>query len=153
MAVEFPALHDLPVKRDTALSMSQENSKTVRRAVDAMNRRDLKTLNTLFADDSEFRSRLAASEGRIFRGQEGIRHYFEFLDDAFEEYRCEVQKVIDAGEDRVVALLTFSARGRGSGVSLNQHFGLVLDFQGKQIARMDSYFTPAEAIEAAGLDE
>jgi hypothetical protein len=64
-----------------------------------------------------------------------------------------VEQVIDAGEDRVVALLTFSARGRGSGVSLHQHFGLVVDLLGNQITRMDSYFTPAEAIEAARREE
>ena len=133
--------------------MSQENVETARRAVDALNRRDLAALDSLWSEDGELHSRLAASEGHVFRGQQGIRDYFVWLDEAFEEFRSEVVEIIDAGEDRVVALLTFSARGKASGVSLDQPFGIVLTFQGERIARADSYFDRVDALEAAGLSE
>jgi ketosteroid isomerase-like protein len=133
--------------------MSQENVEVVRLAVDALNRRDLATLDSLWSEEGELHSRLAASEGHVFRGRQGIRDYYVWLDDAFEEFESEVEKIIDAGEDRVVALLRFSARGKASGVSLDQRFGIILTFQDERIARADSYFSPAEALEAAGLSE
>ena len=90
----------------------------------------------------------------VFRGRQGIRDYFAWLAEAFEEFRSEVEEIIDAGEDRVVALLIASARGKASGVPLDdQRFAIVFTFQGKRIARADSYLTRAEALEAAGLSE
>ncbi len=131
--------------------MSQENVEIVRQVLDAVNRRDLGTMDALFPEEAEFHSVLAASEGRVFRGQQGIRDYFAWFDDAFEEFGSEVEEAIDAGEDRVVALLKFTARGKGSGITLDQRMGIVFTFQGGQLARMDSYFDPADALEAAGL--
>jgi ketosteroid isomerase-like protein len=133
--------------------MAQENVEIVRLAVDALNRRDLATLDSLWSEEGELRSRLAASEGRVFRGRQGIRDYYAWLDDAFEDFRSEVEEIIDAGEDRVVALLRFSARGKASGVPLDQRIGMVVSLRGERIARADSYFSPAEALEAAGIQE
>jgi ketosteroid isomerase-like protein len=132
-------------------AMSQEE--IVRRMFDAANERDLQTLEALLSEDVEFQSVLFASEGGTFRGRRGIREYFAAFDEAFAEYRSEVEEVVDAGEDRVVALVKFTARGKESGVTLDQPFGLVITFRGEQISRMDSYFNRAEAVEAAGLRE
>jgi len=131
--------------------MSEQNVEIVRRGFDALNRRDLEALDPIFSEEAEFRSVLAASEGRLFRGHQGIRDYFAWFDDAFDEYASDLEEVIDAGEDRVVALFKFTARGRGSGVTLDQRAAMVITLRGERIARMDSYFDPAEALEAAGL--
>jgi ketosteroid isomerase-like protein len=133
--------------------MSQENVESVRRVFEAVNRHDIGALDALLSEDMEFHSVLAASEGGVFRGRQGIRDYFAEFDAAFAEFRTEIEKVIDTSEDRVVALVKFTARGKGSGVILDQHFGMVFTFQGEEITRMDSYFNPAEALEAAGLRE
>jgi ketosteroid isomerase-like protein len=133
--------------------MSQQNAEIVGRMFDAANRRDLETLDALLSDGLEFRSVLFASEGRVFRGRQGIRDYFAEFDAAFADYRTEVEEVIDASEDRVVALVKFIARGKESGVVLDQPFGLVVTFQGEEVSRMDSYFNQTEALEAVGLRE
>jgi hypothetical protein len=45
-------------------------------------------------------------------------------------------------------------RGKASGVPLDdQRFAIVFIFQGERIARADSYFSPAEALKAAGPSE
>jgi ketosteroid isomerase-like protein len=131
--------------------MSQEE--IVRRMFEAANGRDLQTLDALLSQDVEFRSVLFASEGGVFRGRRGIRKYFAAFDEAFAEYRSEVEEVIDADEDRVVALVKFTARAKERGVILDQLFGLVITFQGEEISLMDSYFNQAEALEALGLRE
>ncbi len=133
--------------------MSQENVEIVRRILNAVERRDLETLDALFPEDAEFYSVLAASEGRLFAGRQGIRDYFAWFDDAFDEFGSEIEEIVDAGKDRTVALLRFSARGQGSGITLDQQIGIVFTFKREQLARMDSYFDPASALEAAGLSE
>jgi ketosteroid isomerase-like protein len=133
--------------------MSQENVETVRRVFEAVNRHDIGALDALLSEEMEFHSVLAASEGGVFRGRQGIRDYFAEFDAAFAEFRTEIEEIIDTGEDRVLALVKFTARGKGSGVTLDQHFGMVFTFQGEKVTRMDSYFNTAEALEAVGLRE
>jgi ketosteroid isomerase-like protein len=56
--------------------MSQENVEVVRRFWAATTRRDLEAMDELIAEDAEFRSVLAASEGGVFRGHQSSREYF-----------------------------------------------------------------------------
>ena len=52
--------------------MSQENVEIVRRVVDAANRRDVTTLDSLWSEEGEFNSRLAASECHVFGDRVGL---------------------------------------------------------------------------------
>jgi ketosteroid isomerase-like protein len=132
--------------------MSEEKFEIVRKMVEAANRRDLETLDAVTSKDFELHSVLAASEGRTFAGHRGLRDYFDWFDHAFGEFQNEIEELIEAG-DRVVVMTTLTARGRTSGVSLAQHTGSVVSFRGEQISRWDSYFSPEEALEAAGLSD
>jgi ketosteroid isomerase-like protein len=91
--------------------MSQANAEVVRRMFNAGNRRDVPTLEGRISEDCELHSVLAATEGRVFRERQGIRDYFAELGSAFAEFQYEIEKVMDTGEDRVVALVKFTARG------------------------------------------
>ena len=133
--------------------MSQENVELVRLAVDATNRRDLATLDAIWCEEGEFRSTFAASEGRVFRGRQGIRDYFDTLGDVFDDMRIEIEEITDVGEDRLVVALRVSGRGKGSGVNVEQRNGQVWTFVDGKIARIDSFMNRAEALEAVGLSE
>jgi ketosteroid isomerase-like protein len=111
--------------------MSQENVELVRLAVDATNRRDLATLDAIWSEEGEFHSTFAASEGRVFRGRQGIRDYFDTLGDVFN----------DVG------------RGKGSGVNVEQRNGQVWTIVDRKVARIDSYMNSTDAFEAVGLSE
>jgi ketosteroid isomerase-like protein len=133
--------------------MSQENVELVRLAVDATNRRDLATLDAIWSEEAEFHSTFAASEGRVFRGRQGIRDYFDTLGDVFDDMRIEIEEITDVGEDRLVVELRVSGRGKGSGVNVEQRNGQVWTIIGSKVARIDSYMNPTDAFEAAGLSE
>jgi ketosteroid isomerase-like protein len=133
--------------------MSQENVELVRRGFEALNRRDIGAMDALVTDESELHTALAGTEGRVFRGHQGIRDYFAWFADAFEEFGFALEEIIDAGGDRVVVLYTMTARGRKSGITLDQRGGIVINVAGEHLGRMDSYLEPAEALEAAGLSE
>ena len=148
-------LSDSPrVTRDTAQAMSQENVEVVRRFYEAVNRRDLAVLDGLLAsEESEFASVFATSEGRVFRGRQGNRDYFAAIDEAFEDFRTEILELIDAGEDRVVAMTRVTGRGKGSGIPVDKRFGQVWTLRDEAVVRIDTYVNPPDALEAAGLWE
>jgi ketosteroid isomerase-like protein len=52
----------------------------------------------------------------------------------------------------VVALGIVRAKGRGSGIELEQRVGWVLGFKNGQVIRIRSFLDPAEALRSAGLE-
>ena len=125
----------------------------VRRAYDAVNRRDIAAIEAIWAEDCVFYSVFAASEGRVFRGRQGVRDFFAAIDEAFDEYRIEPERILDAGDDRIVALTRITARGKASGIPIEQPVGQIWTVKGKEVRRVDGFADPAQALEAAGLQE
>ena len=121
--------------------------------VDATNRRDLATLDAIWSEEAEFHSTFAASEGRVFRGRQGIRDYFDTLGDVFDDMRIEIEQITDVGEDRLVVELRVSGRGKGSGVNVEQRNGQVWTIVDSKVARIDSYMNSTDAFEAVGPSE
>jgi ketosteroid isomerase-like protein len=133
--------------------MSEENVELVRLAVDAANQRDLATLDSIWSEEGEFHSTFAASEGRVFRGRQGIRDYFVTLGEVFDDMRIEIEEITDADEDRLVVLLRVAGRGKGSGANVEQRNGQVWTLVDGKIARIESNMNRTEAFEAAGLSD
>jgi ketosteroid isomerase-like protein len=83
-----------------------------------------------------------------------VRRVEEFLE-AWDDLAVTVEELVDAGGDRVVALVRYSGRGRESGIEIS---GVATDAQvwtvrdGKAL-RVELYGGTAEALEAAGLSE
>jgi ketosteroid isomerase-like protein len=125
----------------------------VRLAVDATNRRDLATLDAIWSEEAEFHSTFAASEGRVFRGHQGIRDYFDTLGDVFDDMWIEIEEITDVGKERLVVELRVSGRGRGSGVNVEQRNGQVWTIVDSKVARIDSYMNSTDAFEAVGFSE
>lgn len=131
--------------------MSRENVEVVRRFYEAINRRDLTVLDGLIAsEEAEFPSVFATSEGRVFRGRQGVREYFAAIDAAFVDFETEVKELIDAGEDQVVAMTKVAGRGRGSGVAIDQRFAQVWTLRDGAVTRIESYLDPMEASKPPG---
>jgi ketosteroid isomerase-like protein len=134
--------------------MSEENVEVVRRFYEAVNRRDLAVLDELVAsEEAEFPSVFATSEGRVFRGRQGVRDYFAAIDAAFVDFETEVNELIDAGDDQVVAMTRVTGRGGVSGVAVDQRFAQVWTLRDEAVTRVETYLNPSEALEAAGLSE
>jgi ketosteroid isomerase-like protein len=93
-------------------------------------------------------------EGRtVWRGREEFVEFFRTWTEDFEDWSVRVERLIDAGDDRVVALTLQSATGKGSGARVEWHMGQVQELKDGRVIRTWNYFTHAEALEAAGLSE
>jgi uncharacterized protein len=133
--------------------MSQENVETVRRLFPAFNRRDIDALLEPLDPHVEWVPIMAALEGRVYRGHEGVRRWIEDLDEYWELFEVDSQELIDLG-DRVLVLGCWRARGRVSGVGLDNEPGTwLLHFKAAKVVRMQTYTDRAEGLKAAGLSE
>jgi ketosteroid isomerase-like protein len=90
-------------------------------------------------------------EERVYRGHDGIRELASYWDGNFDEYRLELERVLDLDESRAVALVQQRGRIKGGGAELEQPVGYVAEFRDGKLIRMDVYFSWEAALEAVGL--
>ena len=95
---------------------------------------------------------MAALEGRVYRGHEGVRRWledlardWEYFEPCYEEYR-------DLG-DRVLILGHWRARGRASGVESEQPGTWLYEMKGGKVVRMHTFTDRDEGLKAAGHPE
>ncbi len=73
--------------------------------------------------------------------------------DTFDDFRSEPVEMIDAGEEKVIAVTRVSGRAKLSGVETDLTYAVVYTIRDGQIARGREYWTRDEALKAAGLRE
>ncbi len=123
----------------------------VRKAVEALNERDVDTWLDLWHPDGEWYPRGAGQlEGKRHRGRQQLRRFVEDYYASWQVFRIEEDDILDLGE-RVVFVGRIQARGRISGVDVDRAWGCVFLFRDGRIRRADGYTDPREALEAAGL--
>jgi ketosteroid isomerase-like protein len=121
--------------------MSQENVEVVRRTWEiALRGRadpgaafDQCVREGLLAPNVE--SRLGARGGMAVAGLDNVVGRDEYLKmlrsftEDFEAFRVEVEQIIDAGNDRVVAITRFSGTGKGSGMPVEMRMASVYSLE------------------------
>jgi ketosteroid isomerase-like protein len=117
--------------------------------LDAWNRRDLEWLRRNATADFEFVPAVAATvEGGSVKGLEGMAHFLAEMDESWETFRIEPEEFKLFG-DAVLSHGRVIAKGRGSGLELDQPISSVTHFRDGKIARLQSYLDPEEALAAA----
>jgi ketosteroid isomerase-like protein len=91
-------------------------------------------------------------ERQTYEGIEGARQFMADWLEAWEDWRLELEQLLDAG-DHVVAFVRQRGRSKATGLSVDMHFAQVWTFRDGAQVRMRMYSDRAEALEAAGLRE
>ena len=134
--------------------MSQENVEIVREAAAAFNRGDLDAWLEYLADDIDYRAiEGAPDDPGPMHGKDAVRAYAQDWLDMFDEFRSEAVELIDAGEDRVIAVTKISGRAKLSGVETDLTYAALYTIRDGKVARGREYWTKEQALEAAGLRE
>jgi ketosteroid isomerase-like protein len=128
-----------------------DNADMVRRIHEAVERGEDPLELGLLAPDFEYVSPPDAMEPGIRRGEEGLRHVLQTLDDTYAERRFDVERILEAGE-RVVVLGRITMQGRSSGVALQGEGAQIWTLRDGLVARIEWYLTQDEALRAAGLE-
>ena len=144
-----------PLARDTGRAMSQENVDIAARwyevatskseLLDAMSR-----TMSFCHPDVEWS---APEDGTTYRGREGVRQRLEEWLESFDEYRYELQRIIDCGGDEVLVEATEVGRGAMSGAKIDSTNYELLTFRDGMIVRIREFYDEGDALEAGGLSE
>jgi ketosteroid isomerase-like protein len=133
--------------------MSRENVETLRQGFAAMSTGVIEDILAFVHPDFEvdIPPELSA-EPDTYRGHEGVRRYFQSFADAMDEIRFAPERLWDCGE-KVVVALRVTAKGKETGIAVEQHLAQVWTIRDGKALRAQTYPTQAEALEAAGLRE
>jgi ketosteroid isomerase-like protein len=139
--------------------MSEENVEVVRRGLEtlreALERRDFDSAfdADVLAEDVEWIPSRSFPGRSSYRGRDGFSEYMRTWAEDFGQLSFDIEWLIDAPDDRVVALVHQRASGQGSGVPVEMHLAAVYDLKDGRVIRIRNYLDPADALEAAGLSE
>ena len=131
--------------------MSSENVELVRGAF-AMITIPGDPATMIAASDPDFEMHLvgAAGEAVHYAGASGIEAFFRDVAQTWESFCFEATDLRDLG-DRVLVLGDVRARGRGSGVEVDDRWGWIIECRDGRAISLRGFMDHGEALEAAGL--
>ena len=128
--------------------MSEENIEVVRRMHEAYFQGDFENAMSACAEDVVWQD-----QHGTYHGHEGVAQSIARWTGAWEGLHQEVDDILETDGDDVVVLLRQSARGKGSGASVESVVGWIYTVTGGKISRGRGFTNADEALEAAGLSE
>jgi ketosteroid isomerase-like protein len=97
--------------------------------------------------------RLNGSRNASTRDTRGLRKLASAWADNFEEYRLDLERLIDIGDGEVLVLAYQRGLIKGSDVGIEHRVGFEWLLRDGKIARVRVHFSWEEALGAAGLSE
>jgi ketosteroid isomerase-like protein len=123
-----------------------ERIEIVRRLIGAWSRRDLEAVLQAMHPECEVRG---IEVRETLRGHDRLAAGFRDWFDAFDEFTIEPEDFISDG-DRVLVPVRQRARGKGSGVEVEQRFYQLFELRDGMGFRFDEYSEEPDAREALG---
>jgi ketosteroid isomerase-like protein len=138
--------------------MSQENVELARAALNAWievdeGLIDPQRLEEFFARDVTTTFSGFMEERTTLHGTDEFLELRAAWMEPYEDWEYEVERILDAGANRVVVTLYQRGKPRDSDSWVDMHYGLVYTVEHGVITRGDFYATSEEALEAARLRE
>ena len=149
MAVGWWAVRSL----DEALGAREDQRPAIAlRGYESFNRGDLDEAMSMFAPDIVWHTYLVPGPGGgTYHGHDGVRELWSDARNVFGDFRNEPERLIAAGDDRVVALVRVCGWGKESGVAVEAKIAHVLTFRGDMVVQVESYEDRDEALRVAGV--
>ncbi len=133
--------------------MSQENVEIVRLMIAAFVEDDYERLVELFDPQIEYDVSRTSPDSRVAHGHEELAEVIEQWLATWDDHRLELVELIDAGDERVVALMRERGKMKGSDTWVEHQVGVLFTLRDGRITRYEEYQDKAGALEAAGLRE
>jgi ketosteroid isomerase-like protein len=131
------------------------NLELYREGIDAWNRRDLVAVLEQTAPDFEFHTAgLFPGLKPVYKGREGLVEFWNaFIEEPWALLHVEIDDLRELDDGRVLALLTFTGKGKESDVEVTVQYGHLCTFREGHVARIDGFADWEEAREAAGISD
>jgi uncharacterized protein len=88
---------------------------------------------------------------RTYRGHDGLRSAIEAWAGQWDDFRVEVERVIDAGRDRVIVIARHHGRGKSSGVPVATRNANLFTGRDGNTVRWEMFSSLDDAFAAIGL--
>jgi ketosteroid isomerase-like protein len=135
--------------------VSARNLELAREGYEVLNRGEIDRFLAEFVDpDYEFHTGVEVpSIPSVVRGRDGLRVWFEqWYQEPWEgQLQMNVERIEELDDDRVLALLTLRAKGRGSGIPVGTEYAHISTFRDGLCTRVDGFPSWKQALRAAGL--
>jgi ketosteroid isomerase-like protein len=133
--------------------MSQENVETSSNAIAALNRDGVDGFLAYCDPAVEWITPPDWPEEPVFHGHDGVTRAIALFGEQLDDFRVEIDRVVDVDQDRVVVLLYQSGRIKNSGHTLREPIGVATEFRDGKAMRFQVYFSWREALQSVGLEE
>jgi ketosteroid isomerase-like protein len=134
--------------------MSEANLEIVEAAFAALHRDRVDGLASYVTEDIDWRAMKGAPDDHgPIHGKDAMRAYVEDWFEMFDDVMWKPVELVDAGANRVVAVVQLSGRAKLSGVQTDMTYSVVYTIRDGKIAAGREYATRQEALEAAGMSE
>jgi ketosteroid isomerase-like protein len=132
--------------------MPEDNVEIVRQAFEAVEREGWPALLPLLDPEFELTTPPElAMEPDTYRGEAGVRRYFESFEDAMEDIRIVPQGEFLPSGDKVFFAFRLSARGKETGIEAGQNAFQVWTLREGKGLRAEVFASREDALRAAGL--
>jgi ketosteroid isomerase-like protein len=130
--------------------MAEDNPSVVRRAIAAVNARDIDAYLARCTGDVELRT---PAVGGTYVGPEAIKRFFGDIEDTAPDFHLDVEWLQAVGDNRVVAFLHVTGSGRVSGLPIDNRTANVYELVDGRLSRIEIYDDRQEALDAVGLQQ
>jgi ketosteroid isomerase-like protein len=120
---------------------------TLKLAYEALNRGDISAALDVLDSQAEWNEHSELPEASSYHGKETIRTFLESFLESWQEFHQEPEDLVAEG-DKVAIMLHLSARGKGSGVSVESRYAHVWTMRAGKGVRVDAYDDASKALEA-----
>jgi ketosteroid isomerase-like protein len=131
--------------------LSEENVNLFRESIERFNRGDVAGALRYMHPEVRFEHRLTELQAEL-TGIDAVRDWFVDARQFLDRWTTDCDDIRDLG-DRVLALGTVTAIGKGSGVETQMPFTVVAEFSNGLVTHFVDYGDREKALEAAGLSE
>jgi ketosteroid isomerase-like protein len=100
-----------------------------------------------------------ARGGRAVAGIDNVVGRDDYLEmlrkfgEGFKDLSVEAEQIVDAGDDRVVAITRAFGTGKRSGAPVEMRLAYVHWLEERRVVRVDPYLEPNDALKAVGMRE
>ncbi|MDQ4040941.1 MAG: nuclear transport factor 2 family protein [Actinomycetota bacterium] len=126
--------------------MGRADADLVRDLYAALGRGDMEAVLGGMAPDVVFETTVETHHGR-----DGVRAWLRATFDALDDFQAVVERVLDAGDGRVLVDVYETARGRSSGLPLEHRFAHLWTVRDGRAVRFQAFTDRAEARRVVGL--
>jgi ketosteroid isomerase-like protein len=132
--------------------VSAQDAEIVRRAIEAglSEPPDVETLCEVLDPEHVLTTNWGVG-GTEHHGVQGTLAALADMSAVWDSWHQELERVFDAGEEGVVALLRFRAKGRESAVPVEAPWAMVATVRNGRVLTSRVFLTHDEALEAVGL--